>query len=207
MSSANEHWNAIFATKADPELGWYESDPSQTLKFLDRLPATETATVFLPGAGTSILVDSLLERCARLVLDDVSDEALRKLEARIGTREGRIVWLHHDMSRPVPAGLPPIDLWIDRAVLHFLRDEADIGTYFDNLRTLVRPGGHVLLAEFAPDGAPRCAGLEVHRYSVEELTGRLGGEFNLVASEHHVFVNPFGDPRPYVYALYRRDPC
>ncbi len=49
INTPNEHWNAIFSTKVDPELGWYEHDVSQTLKFMDLIPKAEFDTVFLPG--------------------------------------------------------------------------------------------------------------------------------------------------------------
>lgn len=204
MTAPTHHWNSIFSAKADSELGWYEGDVSQTLKFLELIPALDDATVFLPGAGTSLLVDALLERCRHLILNDISDEALKKLRQRIGAQEGRVTWLCHDISKPLPANLPKADLWIDRAVLHFLLSEEAIQGYFDNLRATLAPDGHVLLAEFATDGAPKCAGLDLHRYSVAEMTARLGAGFALLMDEHYTFINPFGDPRPYVYGLYQR---
>ncbi|MFA7233065.1 MAG: class I SAM-dependent methyltransferase [Terrimicrobiaceae bacterium] len=204
MTAPNHHWNAIFSTKTDPELGWYESDASQTLKFLDLIPGNKTATIFLPGAGTSVLVDELLSRGSRLILNDISEEALNKLKERTGNMEGQISWLHHDISTPLPEGLPHADIWIDRAVLHFLLEEADIQSYFNNLRSAVSPEGYILLAEFATDGAPKCAGLDLHRYSVEEMTERLGTGFALLKHEEYTFINPYGDPRPYIYALYKR---
>ncbi|NOY12257.1 MAG: methyltransferase type 12, partial [Deltaproteobacteria bacterium] len=111
---------------------------------------------------------------------------------------------HHDISKPLPDGIPPADVWIDRAVLHFLLEEADIRGYFTNLNSAVRPGGYVLLAEFSTMGVPKCAGLELHRYSVEEMTRRLIAGFELVTHEDYTFTNPLGEPRPYVYALYRK---
>ena len=204
MNTPQQHWNTIFSTKADPDLGWHEGDVAQTLKFLDFIPQTKAAAIFLPGAGTSILVDALLSRGARLILNDISDEALKKLRQRIGSHPDRLTWLHHDISKPLPGGLPRADIWIDRAVLHFLLDETQIAGYFDNLRSAVRPGGHALLAEFSILGAPKCAGLDVHRYSVEEMAERLGAGFELVQQEDFTFINPSGDPRPYVYALFRR---
>lgn len=57
MLGATQHWNEIFTTKADAKLGWYESDAAQTLKFLADIPDLAEATVFLPGAGTSVLVE------------------------------------------------------------------------------------------------------------------------------------------------------
>jgi hypothetical protein len=204
MTTPYQHWNAIFSTKADLELGWYERDATQTLKFLDLIPESRTATIFLPGAGTSVLVDELLSRGSRLILNDISDEALKQLKKRIGHHGDRVTWLHHDISKPIPDGLPQVDIWIDRAVLHFLLDEAGIEGYFRNLRSLLRQGGYALLAEFSTTGAPKCAGLDLHRYSVEELTERLGDGFDLIKCEDYIFINPFDEPRPYVYALYKK---
>ena len=79
----NEHWNKIFSTTDNSKLGWYEEDVSQTLKFLDLLPNKENLQIFLSGAGTSLLVDTLLEQGHTLVLNDISDEALSKLKTRI----------------------------------------------------------------------------------------------------------------------------
>jgi SAM-dependent methyltransferase len=204
MADLAEHWNQIFASKADKELGWYEADVRQTLAFLDRIPSAPTQTIFLPGAGTSLLVDELLSRGNRLVLNDISSEALAQLRARVGERGHQIEWLHHDISQPLPDGGTRADIWIDRAVLHFLLPASEIDGYFVNVRAVVKPGGHVLLAEFSKTGAPRCAGLDVHRYSVEEMITRLGRDFALVAAEDYTFVNPAGAPRPYVYALFQR---
>lgn len=206
MTTPNQHWNAIFSSKNDPELGWYEKDASQTLQFVDAIPAISAATIFLPGAGTSVLVDALLPRCSHIVLNDISDAALHKLEERIGKNEGKVTWLLHDISKPLPAGTPRADVWIDRAVLHFLLEEDAIQAYFDNLRTGLSAEGYALLAEFSTDGAPKCAGLDLHRYSVAELTKRIGPGFTLMKEEHYTFINPFGDPRPYVYGLYKRTP-
>ena len=203
MTTPNEHWNAIFSTKADPELGWYEKDASQTLKFLDLIPQSEFATVFLPGAGTSVLVDELLARGHEIILNDVSDEALNKLKNRVGMHD-RLTWLYHDISKPLPDDIPQADIWIDRAVLHFLLKEEDIKGYFANLRSAIRQGGYALLAEFSTTGVPKCAGLELHRYSIDEMNKCMGAEFQLVTHEGYTYINPFGDPRPYIYALYRK---
>lgn len=204
MITLNEHWNAIFSTKADSELGWYEKDVAQTLKFIDQIPLNKSATVFLPGAGTSVLVDELLARGHELILNDISDQALNKLRNRIGT-DKRLTWLHHDISKPLPDGISKADIWIDRAVLHFLLEEDDIQGYFANLQSEISPGGYALLAEYSTAGAPKCAGLELHRYSIGEMTERMGKDFELLEYEKYTYINPSGDPRPYIYALYRKN--
>ncbi len=205
MNSLNQHWNNIYASKTDPELGWYESDVSQTVKFLDLIPQNQTSTVFLPGAGTSILVDELLARENRIILNDISDKALNSLKSRVGLNNDRVTWLHNDISVSLPDNIPQVDIWIDRAVLHFLLKETAIENYFSNLHSTLRPGGHALLAEFSSEGAPKCAGLDLHRYSINEMSERMGVEFNLLKHENYTFINPNGDQRPYVYALYKRN--
>lgn len=137
-----------------------------------------------------MLVDTLLDKGHSLILNDISDEALNRLRARIGESQ-RLTWLYHDISKPLPADSPQAGIWIEHAVLHFLLDEADIQGYFANLQSTVKPGGWVLLAEFSPTGAPKCAGLQLHRYSVDEMTLRLGPEFVLVKNENYTYITPF----------------
>jgi len=161
------------------------------------------STIFLPGAGTSVLVDELFTRRHKIILNDISDEALNKLRNRIGMND-RLIWLHHDISKPLPNNIPKAHFWIDRAVLHFLLDEVDIQGYFTNLQSAISQEGYALLAEFSTIGAPKCAGLELHRYSIEEMTSRMGSEFELMKHEEYTYINPFGDERPYIYALYKK---
>jgi ubiquinone/menaquinone biosynthesis C-methylase UbiE len=204
INTINQHWDSIFASKKNQELGWYEADVSQTLKFIKDIVNISDSSIFLPGAGTSVLVDELITQGANLILNDISKEALNKLKNRIGTPANKIHWLHHNIAKPLPMNTPPCDVWIDRAVLHFLLAENDIKNYFDNLYFLVKSGGYVLLAEFSLDGASKCAGLELHRYSLDEMIERMGKQFTLINHEDYVFINPFGDSRPYIYALFRK---
>lgn len=203
MTSRREHWNKIFDTTDDSQLGWFEQDVSQTIKHIEQIPVEGHLVIFLPGAGTSMLTDKLIARGHTLILNDISDVALSKLKRRVGDSE-QLRWLQYDLSVPLPADLPRVDIWIDRAVLHFLTDEADIQTYFDNLRGVVKAEGHVLLAEFSTTGARKCAGLELHRYSVEELNQRMSPDFQLIRQENYTYFNPWGDPRPYIYSLYQK---
>jgi len=205
MKSSSEHWNKIFKTKEDPNLGWYEQDASQTFAMLQAVPDWRDANVFLPGAGTSVLVDQLLQQGNKVILNDISNEALDKLKKRIGEQRDTVTWLCQDISTAFSSTVSQVDLWIDRAVLHFLLEETDIEGYFNNLKAVLRPGGYALFAEFSLSGAPQCSGLTLHRYSADELTDRLGSEFSLLRQSDYTFINPFGDPRPYIYALYQRN--
>jgi hypothetical protein len=69
MKSSSKHWNTIFSNTEDSKLGWYEKNASQTLKLLNQIPGWKKSTIFLPGAGTSVLIDGLLAKGVRLVLN------------------------------------------------------------------------------------------------------------------------------------------
>ncbi len=204
MKSNREHWNGIFRNTADEKLGWYENDPAQMLRLLNQIPDWENSTLFLPGAGTSILVDVLLGAGANLMLNDISQTALDHVKERLGDLSPAIGWICQDIAQPLGIAVPPVDVWIDRAVLHFLTDEDDIQGYFKNVLSKVKLCGHVLFAEFPPHGSAKCAGLDLHRYSVEELVEKLGDGFSLIESFDHTYMNPAGDPRPYIYTLFER---
>jgi len=204
MKSSSKHWDAIFSATDDQKLGWFEKDASKTFELMQHIPQWENSTVFLPGAGTSVLIDELLSRGVKLVLNDISAEALNRVKNKQGEKSKTIVWLCQDIAQTLQETIPDIDIWIDRAVLHFLTDEDDIEGYFDNVKSKLKVAGYIMFAEFSKSGAEKCAGLTLHRYSVEELSENLGPSFKLIAHFDHTYINPTGDPRPYVYALYKR---
>ena len=201
----DEHWNTIFQTTEDTKMGWYEKSASQTFEMLNQIPDWENSIIFLPGAGTSILVDELAEKGTILVLNDISNKALDRTKARLGEKSSQCTWLCQNIAKPVSRLEMRIDIWIDRAVLHFLTDESDIKGYFNNLDSLLQPGGYAILAEFSEKGARKCAGLKLHRYSLQELTERLGETFTLISHFDYTYYMPNGRPRPYLYTLFKKE--
>jgi EEF1A lysine methyltransferase 2 len=202
VKELNEHWNEIFRKTDDCGLGWYEKDFSQSLKFLNLIPNWRESKMFVAGAGTSGLIELLLRSEAELILNDLSQEAIIKAKDKYGDNR-RTQWLCHDISKPLPAWVNDIDIWFDRAVLHFLVNEGDVEGYFDNVHAAVKPGRYAIFAEFSKTGATRCAGLEVRRYDTQDLSDRLVG-FELLTHEEYTYVNPNGDPRPYIYTLFKK---
>jgi 2-polyprenyl-3-methyl-5-hydroxy-6-metoxy-1,4-benzoquinol methylase len=205
MKSNSKHWDAIFSKTEDKKLGWYEKDTSQTFKLLHKIPDWEKATVFLPGAGTSILTEDLISKGIKLILNDISNEALNRVRQRLPAESEKIEWLCQDIGQSIKEPKPEVDIWIDRAVLHFLVNKEDIKGYFENLKAILKLGGYAIFAEFSMIGATKCAGLPLHRYSVDELSKRLGPSFKIVSHFDYTYINPSGDPRPYIYALFKRE--
>jgi len=213
MHSYSEHWDTIFEGTDDNNLGWYEKDSSPTLALLADIPILQDSTIFIVGVGTSELVDNLLAQDAQLVLNDISAVALNRVKQRLAGKADTVQWLCQDISQPITTlsfeGQPEkpvsmVDIWIDRAVLHFLNEDEAITGYFDNLHSRLKKGGYALFAEFSKSGASKCAGLPVNRYSVEEITTRLGSAFHLEQSFNYNYTSPAGHPRPYIYCLYKR---
>lgn len=202
--SDGHHWDRVFSGAEDSTLGWYEKDASQTFTLLNHVPGWENSTIMLPGAGTSVLIEALLAKGAHLLLNDISGEALDRVKMRLHGEYPDIQWLYQDISQPFQNTMADVDIWLDRAVLHFLAHEEEITGYFENVLATLKVGGHAFFAEFSEKGASKCAGLKVHRYSIEELSQRLGSSFVLKEHFDHNYINPFGDSKPYVYALYQR---
>ncbi len=205
MKSSSKHWDTIFSGTEDSKLGWYEKDVSKTLELLNHIPEWENSTVFLPGAGTSVLIEELLTKGVKIILNDISIEVLNRVKSRLGNKYKKINWLCQDIAQPIQDSIPDVDIWIDRAVLHFLTDEDDIKRYFENVKSTLNVGGYAIFAEFSKIGALKCAGLTLHRYSIGEISGYLGSSFKIVSHFDYTYINPVGDPRPYIYALYKRE--
>jgi hypothetical protein len=65
----------------------------------------------------------------------------------------------------------------------------------------MRIGGHVLVAAFAADGPRKCSGLEVERYSPDQLHAQFGGGFRLLRSVSEDHVTPMGTIQKFVYCV------
>ena len=207
MTDRRTHWNQIYANTPITQLGWYEEVPKPSLEMIDGLDLDPQARILDAGAGVGTLLDHLLERgFANLVAVDLSGTALQRLARRLETDQAaEIQWVVGDLRDPEAlAQIDSVDLWHDRAVLHFLTDEVDRTEYLGTLKSILRPGGHVIVAAFSRNGPTRCSGCSVRRYDVGRIMRLFGSEFSLVKSQEYVYENPAGESRSYVYALLRR---
>ena len=154
------------------------------------------------GGGDSRLVDSLLDRGLEgITVLDISPSAIARSQDRLGARAAHVNWIVADVTAEWAA--PTVDVWHDRAVFHFLVEQADRDRYVARLRQPVTPGGHAAIATFAPDGPTKCSGLPVMRYSSETLTAQLGHGFELVRSFTESHVTPMGTTQSFLFALFR----
>ena len=201
-----EHWNAAYNVE-DEQLGWFEANPMQTMELVIACDLQKDATILNVGAGTTTLIDTLLEEgYTNIIANDLSDLALNKLKQRIKKSHNyNLTCIKDDLTNPQKINkLQNIDLWIDRAVLHFFLTGAEQNAYFNLIQKTVSKNGYVIIAVFSLEGAQKCCGLDLRRYNLEMLQNNLGTHFNLIKTFNHTFINPFGGERPYIYTLFQR---
>jgi hypothetical protein len=133
---------------------------------------------------------------------DISTAALHLAHDRLGDQAERIHWLHVDLLAWVPERRYAI--WHDRATLHFFVADADRARYRDVARAAIQPGGHAIIATFAPDGPRECSGLPVRRSSAEEIEALFGPGFSLVTADHELHSTPGGLLQAFTWAVLRR---
>jgi SAM-dependent methyltransferase len=199
-----EHWETVYGSRAPTELSWYQSRPAQSLALLDELGVASSAIIDV-GGGASTLVDALLDRGARdITVLDISRAALEHAKARLGARADSVEWIEGDITRIDLGAAACYDIWHDRAVFHFLTDPDDRRRYVAAASQALRPGGAALIATFAPQGPPRCSGLDVMRYDPEQLAHELGSEFSLERSAEELHRTPSGAEQAFSYTVLRR---
>lgn len=198
------HWNNTYLNNPEEKLGWYETDLSPTINLISKTGLNKSAQILNIGSGSTTLIDELLKiGYSNLIATDISKFALKKLEQRLG--EGKVRYIIDDLTNPINLmNIEPVDLWVDRAVLHFFTKISEQNIYFDLLKKSVKLNGFVLFAEFNLKGAIACSGLPVFRYSKEMLIEKLGSNFDLIDSFNHTYIMPSGAERPYIYTLFKK---
>ncbi|MFC2154481.1 class I SAM-dependent methyltransferase [Candidatus Altiarchaeota archaeon] len=202
-----EHWDGVYDSRDVNELGWYEENPGICLDLLAQCRIGKDAAILDVGCGASTFIDCLIGAgYENITATDISAVAIDKLKERLGEeKSSQVKWIVDDVSQPTQIqNLRDIDLWHDRAVLHFLCQEDQRKTYFDTLKRVVRKGGHVIIAAFSLAGAKKCSGLDVVNYDQNMLAKRLGEDFDLLTYFDHTYHTPSGKPRPYIYALFQK---
>lgn len=200
----SKHWDKAYTNNSEEKLGWFETNLTPTLNLLAKANLSKSSRILNIGAGNTRLIDELIaQEYSNVIATDISAVALDDLESRVGKEN--VTCIIDDLTTPTLLNnIPAVDLWLDRAVLHFFTTDEDQRTYFDLLKKTVKTSGYVLFAEFNLSGAQKCSGLPVHRYDVVMLQEKLGEEFKLINNFNHTYITPSEAERPYVYALFKR---
>jgi 2-polyprenyl-3-methyl-5-hydroxy-6-metoxy-1,4-benzoquinol methylase len=196
---ARQHWDQIYRTKRPTEVSWYAPHLETSLRLIEEAVPDHDAAIVDVGGGEATLVDDLLARgYRRVTVLDLSAAALEVAEARLAERACAVEWLCGDVAT-FPFRRHHYDVWHDRAVFHFLTDPKDRAAYVRQVARAVKPGGHVIVATFGPEGPTKCSGLDVVRYAADALHDEFGSSFRLLKHLTEIHHTPAGSTQQFTY--------
>lgn len=198
-----EHWEGVYGRKKPDQVSWFRPHLDQSLAFVARAALPREAAIIDVGGGASTFVDDLLsEGYSRVTVNDISATGLDIARKRLGPGGASVQWLVGDITR---LELPEhaYDFWHDRAAFHFLRAPEDRARYVAAVRRALKPGGHVLVATFGPNGPERCSDLDTLKYSGDQLHSEFGGDFKKVHEVVELHPTPSGKEQEFVYCYCR----
>ena len=192
------HWERVYGTRAPTEVSWFRPHLETSLDLIERVAVDRSASIIDVGGGESTLVDDLIARGYRNVtVMDISQTAIEHSKKRLGSASQQVTWLIDDITQ---AELPhSYDVWHDRAVFHFLTEPRQRVAYVRRVASAVKPGGHVIIAAFGPEGPSKCSGLDVMRYDADSLHAEFGARFRLMESSREPHRTPAGTTQQFLY--------
>jgi len=202
-----QHWENVYHTKAPDQVSWFRPHLETSLALIERATQGDpSASIIDVGGGASTFVDDLISRGYRnITVLDISQAALDAAQIRLGKIAQSVRWLHADVLQ---TSLPEhsFDVWHDRAVFHFLTTPEDRLAYVRTVASAVKPGGHIIVSTFGPEGPTKCSGLDVLRYYAEALHAEFGPRFRLVESSQEWHETPFGTRQQFLYCCCTLEP-
>jgi len=178
-----DHWEQVYSTKLTEKVGWYKRHLQTSLDWTKELSLAAGAPIIDVGGGASTLVDDLLGAGYRsITVLDISEEALCSVKERLGKKAKMVTWLNGDITSVVLPG----------------------EQYRETLLKAIKPRGHLIIGTFTSEAPPKCSGLPVQRYNLEQLQDSLGPEFKLVRHRKEKHVTPGGLEQMYLYCCFRR---
>jgi SAM-dependent methyltransferase len=201
-TTGKAHWDSAWDHRDPSGTSWYQPVPTMSLSLLDVAAPSLDAGIVDVGGGASHLVDALFARGHRdLTVVDIASEALAHSRRRLGA-SAEIAWVVADATTWLPART--FDLWHDRAVFHFLTDDAQRSSYINTATQSILPGGHLIIGTFAMDGPTMCSGLPVQQYDASSLAALFEDGFQHIHSALDDHVTPTGGHQRFTFVVLQR---
>jgi len=201
MMTTQSHWEHVYGTKAPDRVSWFRPHLDTSLALIERVASDRDVHIIDVGGGEATLVDDLARAgYTRLSVLDISRIAIDFTKARLGSLGARVEWIVADVTR-AELSANAYDIWHERAVFHFLTSASQRAAYFERVARAVKPGGHVIIGTFGPEGPRKCSGLDVQRYDADSLHGEFGSRFRLIDSLKELHQTPFGTTQQFLYCL------
>ena len=197
------HWENVYQSRAVDEVSWYRPHLDVSLGLIEDAAPDRDSAIIDVGGGEATLVDDLVARgYGDVTVLDISEAAIEVAKARMGAAAASAHWITGDIT-DIELEAARYNLWHDRAVFHFLTKAEDRAAYVRQVARAVKPGGHVIVATFGPEGPEKCSGMDVVRYDADSLHGEFGAKFRLLDSATELHETPWGAPQQFMYCFCR----
>lgn len=190
------HWQSVYQNKDISKVSWAQKGKSLSFELILKY-STINSKIIDCGSGASNLVDELLNSgYSDITLLDISNEALKMVEDRIGNKAQFIAKNILDFDVKNNNGF---DIWHDRAVLHFLTKKSEIEKYFEILKSSLGVGGMAIIASFATDKIRKCSDLNTQSYDKDSMLKIIGDDFKMLEFLVENHQTPNGDSQLFNY--------
>ena len=196
-----KHWENIYQKKEIDGVSWYQKVPVESLQLIKKYSISNSDKIIDIGCGKSFLADNLLElNYTDISLVDISSNALKEVKDRLQNKS--LNFIETDILNF--NSNDKYDIWHDRAVFHFITDSEGIKKYISLCNEYINKEGILIIGTFAEDGPLKCSGLEIKRYSVDQISGLFKETFKLVESFKMLHKTPFDTEQSFSFCVLRK---
>ena len=196
-----EHWENIYLKKEIDEVSWYQKIPSESIQLIEKYSVSNSDKIIDIGCGKSFLADNLLElNYNNITLVDISSNALKEVKVRVKNKS--LNFIEADILNF--NSNDKYDIWHDRAVFHFITDNKGIKKYISLCNKYINKDGILIIGTFAEDGPLKCSGLEIKRYSVDQILDLFKETFELVEGFKMSHKTPFDSQQSFTFCVFKK---
>jgi SAM-dependent methyltransferase len=193
------HWDDVWTDRDPSTTSWFQEEAEPSARLVTSVSTPDDPVVDV-GGGLSPLVPHLLAQgYTDLTVVDIARPVVDRVRERHGDAVEAVCADVRTLDLP-----SPVAVWHDRAVFHFLTDPSDRAAYAARAAALIRPGGHLVIGAFAPDGPTHCSGLPVQQHDADSLAGAFAPHLTLIDHLRHDHTTPGGGIQPFTFAVLRR---
>lgn len=201
--SIKEHWENVFATKAETEVSWFQPIPKTSIAFLDMYNLPLDAQIIDVGGGDSYFVDALLEKGYQNIhVLDISANAIDRAKKRLGDKAEKVNWIVSDILDFKPK--VKFDFWNDRAAFHFLTTQEKISKYVSLVKESIKPDGHLVIATFSEQDPTKCSMLPIKQYNESSMEAYFEHSFEKSKCIIEDHTTPFNTVQNFLFCSFKR---
>ena len=198
-----KHWETVYQTKSDQDVGWYQEYPDTSVKLIEKYSMNLDQAIIDVGGGNSHLSLVLFEiGYTDLTILDLSSQALKRSKSRFVSEADQVNWITTDILQF--EAKQAFQIWHDRAVFHFLLDEDEIHKYAVVAGNSIVKGGYLILGTFSLTGPKMCSGLPITQYCEEDFCRVFEKYFELVECFENIHTTPSGNPQNFIWVVFKR---